>query len=320
MPVSGDYWIVMKPAHKYSSPDVSCKRTAAKEFSYMDNMFLRRSHPVLRRQNQLLAALPAADFGRLLPHLELLPLPFGLALYESGSEQEYEYFPTTSIVSLLGVTPDGSSAEIAVVGNDGVVGIAPIMGGETTTSRAVVQSGGYAYRLRAVVLKEEFDRGGPLQHLLLRYTQALITQMAQAAVCNRYHAVEQRLRRSLLLSLDRLPSNEVTTTQRMIANLLGVRRERVTEAARKLKVADVIDYSRGKITVLDRAKLEAEVCECYSVVKREYDRLLPGTTGVGDPPSPPQERGGNRLDPRPLKSPIVCRKPARWYGPCRLPP
>ena len=184
------------------------------------------------------------------------------------------YFPTTSIVSLLYVMEDGASAEIAVVGNEGVVGIALFMGGESTPSRAVVQSAGYAYRLKADVLKAEFDRGGALQHLLLRYTQALITQMAQTAVCNRHHTVEQQLCRWLLLSLDRLPSNELTMTQELIANMLGVRREGVTEAAGKLQAAGLIDYSRGKIIVLDRPKLEARVCECYAVVKRESDRLL----------------------------------------------
>ena len=228
----------------------------------------------LPRQNQLLAALPEADYERLVPHLELVPLPLGWAVYESGTPQGYVYFPTTSIVSLLYVMEDGSSAEIAVVGNEGVVGIALFMGGETTPSRAVVQSAGYGYRLRASVLRSEFGRGGELQHLLLRYTQALITQMAQTAVCNRHHSVGQQLCRWLLLSLDRLASNELTMTQELIANMLGVRREGVTEAAGKLQAAGLIQYSRGKITVLDRAKLEAQVCECYAVVKREYDRLL----------------------------------------------
>ena len=232
------------------------------------------------RQNQLLAALPEADYERLLPQLELVPLPLGWALYESGSEQGYVYFPTDSIVSLLYVMEDGSSAEIAIAGNEGVVGIALFMGGETTPSRAVVQSAGYAYRLRASVLKAEFDRGGPLQHLLLRYTQALLTQMAQTAVCNRHHSVEQQLCRWLLLSLDRLPSNELTMTQELIANMLGVRREGVTEAAGKLQAAGLIHYSRGRITVLDRPNLEARVCECYAVVKRECDRLLSRKTAI----------------------------------------
>ncbi len=232
-------------------------------------------HP---KDNRLLAVLPDADYERLLPHLEQVPLELGSAVYESGSQQAYVYFPTASIVSLLYVMQDGSSAEIAVVGNDGVVGIALFMGGGTTPSRAVVQSAGYGYRLRASVLKTEFGKGGELQHLLLRYTQALITQMAQTAVCNRHHTVEQQLCRWLLLSLDRLPSNELTMTQELIANMLGVRREGVTEAAGHLQAAGLIHYSRGKITVLDRPKLEARVCECYTVVKREYDRLFPQIT------------------------------------------
>jgi CRP-like cAMP-binding protein len=230
--------------------------------------------PYTPKQNRLLGALPGADYERLLPNLEYLPLELGWALYESGGEQGYVYFPTASIVSLLYVMEDGSSAEIAVVGNEGVVGIALFMGGESTPSRAVVQSAGYAYRLRGSVLKVEFERGGRLQVLLLRYTQALITQMAQTAVCNRHHSVEQQLCRWLLLSLDRLSSNELTMTQELIANMLGVRREGVTEAAGKLQAAGMIQYSRGKITVLDRPKLESRVCECYAVVKRETDRLL----------------------------------------------
>jgi CRP-like cAMP-binding protein len=230
------------------------------------------------KQNHLLAALPAADYERLLPHLEQIPLELGWALYESGSHQGYVYFPINSIVSLLYVMHDGSSAEIAIIGDEGVVGLALFMGGESTPSRAVVQSAGYGYRLRASVLKAEFGKGGELQHLLLRYTQALITQMAQTAVCNRHHSVEQQLCRWLLLSMDRLPSNELTMTQELIANMLGVRREGVTEAAGHLQAAGLIHYSRGKITVLDRPKLEARVCECYAVVKREYDRLFPQIT------------------------------------------
>jgi len=194
--------------------------------------------------------------------------------------QGYVYFPTNSIVSMLYVMEDGSSAEIAVVGNEGVVGIALFMGGETTPSRAVVQSAGHGYRLKASVLKTEFGQAGELQHLLLRYTQALITQMAQTTVCNRHHALEQQLCRWLLLSLDRLPSNELTMTQELIANMLGVRREGVTESAGHLQAAGLIHYSRGKITVLDRPKLEAKVCECYAVVKREYGRLLPQITAA----------------------------------------
>src|SRR6266436_2472009 len=212
------------------------------------------------RRNHLLAALPAVDYEqRLLPHLEPVPLDLGWAVYESGSQQGYVYFPTNSIVSLLYVMQDGSSAEIAVVGNEGVVGIALFMGGESTPSRAVVQSAGHGYRLRASVLQTEFGQGGDLQHLLLRYTQALITQMAQTAVCNRHHALEQQLCRWLLLSLDRLPANELVMTQELIANMLGVRREGVTEAAGNLQKARLINYSRGHITVLDRPKLEARV-------------------------------------------------------------
>ena len=229
------------------------------------------------KQNQLLAALPVAAYKRLLPHLELVAMPLGWALYESRGEQGYVYFPITGIVSLLYVMEDRSPAEIAVVGNEGVVGIALFMGGETTPSRAVVQGAGYSYRLKANFLKREFERGGPLQHLLLHYTQALITQMVQTAACNRHHTIEQQLCRWLLLSLDRLPSNELAMTQDLIADMLGVRREGVTVAAGHLQSAGLIHYARGKITVLDRAKLEARVCECYAVVKHEYDRLLSRT-------------------------------------------
>jgi CRP-like cAMP-binding protein len=232
------------------------------------------------RQNSLLAALPEADYARLLPDLELVPLPLGWAVYEAGGELGYVYFPTTSIISLLYVMEDGSSAEIAVTGNDGLVGIALFMGGESTPSRAVVQSAGHGYRLKAALLQREFKRGGQLQYLALRYTQALITQMAQTAVCNRHHSVEQQLCRWLLLSLDRLPSNELTMTQELIANMLGVRREGVTQAAGQLQEAGLIHYSRGHITVLDRPKLEKRVCECYAVVKRESDRLLPGSAAT----------------------------------------
>lgn len=231
--------------------------------------------PHTPRQNHLLAVLPKEDFERLLPALELIPLPLGWAVYESGRDQGYVYFPTTSIVSLLYVMEDGSSAEIAIVGNDGVVGISLFMGGDTTPSRAVVQSAGYGYRLKAANLKKEFERGGEVQHLLLRYTQSLITQMAQTAVCNRHHSVEQQLCRWLLLSLDRLTSNDLKMTQELIANMLGVRREGVTEAAGKLQKDKLINYSRGHITVIDRPGLEKRVCECYAVVKREMDRLLP---------------------------------------------
>jgi len=228
------------------------------------------------KENQLLAAMPEADYQALAPSLERVAMPLGQAVYESGGPQGYVYFPTSSIVSLLYVLADGATAEIAVTGNEGLVGIALFMGGETTPSRAVVQSAGQGYRLSAKLLKKEFERAGPLQHLLLRYTQALITQMTQTAVCNRHHSVDQQLCRWLLLSLDRLPSNRLVMTQELIANMLGVRREGVTEAAGKLQAEGLIEYSRGKITVVDRERLEARVCECYAVVKREYDRLLPG--------------------------------------------
>jgi CRP-like cAMP-binding protein len=227
------------------------------------------------RQNHLLAALSADERARLFPHLEWVPMPLGEAVCESGLPMRHVYFPTTSIVSLLYVMEDGASAEIAVVGNEGIVGISVFMGGETTTSRAVVQSAGHAYRLKGQLLKDAFFRAGPLQLLLLRYTQALLTQMAQTAVCNRHHSVDQQLCRWLLLSLDRLPSNELSMTQELIANMLGVRREGVTEAAGKLQHAGLIHYSRGRITVVDRPGLEARVCECYRVVKDEFDRLLP---------------------------------------------
>lgn len=226
------------------------------------------------KQNHLLAALPDSEFERLAPHLELASLTLGEVLYESGGRLNHVYFPTNSIVSLLYVMEDGASAEIAVVGNEGVLGISLFMGGETTPSRAVVQSAGYCYRLPASHLKLEFSRAGPVMHLLLRYTQALITQMSQTAVCNRHHSIDQQLCRWLLMSLDRLSSDELTMTQELIANMLGVRREGVTEAAGKLRDAGIIDYSRGHIKVKDRRKLEQRVCECYAVVKKEFDRLL----------------------------------------------
>ena len=229
----------------------------------------------LPERNRLLAVLPAADRERLYPHLEPVSMALGDVVYESGSLQEYVYFPTTSIVSLLYVMADGASAEIAVVGNDGMVGIALFMGGETTPSRAVVQSAGSAFRLSGHVLKREFTRGGALQHLLLRYTQALLTQMAQTAVCNRHHSIDQQLCRWLLLSHDRLSSNTLIMTQELIANMLGVRREGVTEAAGALQDAGLIRYSRGRITIVDRPGLERRSCECYDVVRRESDRLLP---------------------------------------------
>ena len=225
--------------------------------------------------NRLLAALPAADLERLRPDLKPVMLSLGEVVYESGATLGYVYFPTTAIVSLLYVLADGGSAEIAVVGNDGVVGVSLFMGGETTPSRAVVQSAGSAYRLSAQRLKEEFTRGDDVQHLLLRYTQALITQMAQTAVCNRHHTLDQQLCRWLLLSMDRLQGSELVMTQELIANMLGVRREGVTEAALNLQKAGLIRYARGRITVLDRPGLEQRTCECYAVVKKESDRLLP---------------------------------------------
>jgi CRP-like cAMP-binding protein len=225
--------------------------------------------------NQLLAALPFEVLERLRPDLVLTPMPLGKVIYESGAELKQVYFPLPGcIVSMLYVMEDGSSAEIAVVGNEGMVGIALFMGGRTTPSRAIVQSAGHALSLSARALTAEFSIHGMLQVGLLRYTQALITQMAQTAVCNRHHSVDQQLCRWLLLSLDRLPGNELTMTQELIANMLGVRREGVTEAARKLQAANLIQYSRGRIKVIDRAGLEARVCECYAVVKNEYDRLL----------------------------------------------
>jgi CRP-like cAMP-binding protein len=229
------------------------------------------------QQNHLLAALSPATFDRWSSHLELVHLPLGEVLYESGGQLRQVYFPTTSIISLLYVMLDGASAEIAVVGNEGILGIALFMGGETTPSRALVQNAGYAYRLNAKLLKTEFNRGDEVMHLLLRYTQALITQMAQTAACNRHHTVDQQLCRWLLLSLDRLPTDQLSMTQELIANMLGVRREGVTEAAGKLQRAGIIRYSRGHITVLDRKRLEQKSCECYQVVKAEFDRLLSET-------------------------------------------
>jgi CRP-like cAMP-binding protein len=225
-------------------------------------------------QNRLLAAIPSAEFERLSPHLEFVEMPLGQVLYESGGRLDHVYFPTTCIVSLLYVLEDGASAEIAVVGYEGILGISLFMGGETTPSRAVVQSAGFGYRLKAPLLKQEFNRAGPVLRLLLRYTQALITQMTQTAVCNRHHSIEQQLCRWLLVSLDRLSSSSLKMTQELIANMLGVRREGVTEAAGNLQRAGLIRYNRGHIDVLDRPGLEQAVCECYAVVKVEFDRLL----------------------------------------------
>jgi CRP-like cAMP-binding protein len=225
--------------------------------------------------NQLLAALPDAELQRWEPQLERIEMPLSQVLYEAGGAQSHVYFPTTAIVSMLYVMANGASAEIAVVGNEGIVGISLFMGGESTSSRAVVQSAGTGFRLKAQLMKDEFNRAGPVLHLLLRFTQALITQMAQTAVCNRHHSLDQQLCRWLLLSLDRLPGNDLMMTQELIANMLGVRREGVTEGALKLQEAGLIRYARGHITVLDRPTLEKRSCECYAVVKREYDRLLP---------------------------------------------
>jgi CRP-like cAMP-binding protein len=228
--------------------------------------------------NALIEALPDADRARWFSHLEPVELPLGAVLYESGNRLTHVYFPTTAIVSLIYVMDDGATTEIAIVGNEGIVGVSLFMGGESTTSQAVVQSAGMGYRLKAIQMMEEFNRAGPVLNLLLRYTQALITQMAQTAVCNRHHSLEQQLCRWLLLSLDRLRSNELVVTQELIANMLGVRREGVTEAAGRLHAAGLITYRRGHITVLDRAQLERRSCECYRVVRKEYDRLLPAKT------------------------------------------
>ena len=232
------------------------------------------------RQNYLLNALPPAEYERLFPLLERVQMPLGKVLYESGERLDHAYFPTTCIVSKLYVMENGASAEIAVVGNEGLIGVALFMGGGTMPNRAVVQSAGYAYRLRGSLMLQEVNRNGSLLHLLLFYTQALITQMAQTAVCNRHHTLDQQLCRWLLLSLDRLTNNELTMTQELITNMLGVRREGVTEAAGKLQQAGLIEYGRGRIKVVDRPGLEARVCECYQVVKTETDRLLPNLNHV----------------------------------------
>ncbi len=232
------------------------------------------------RDNHLLAALPADVYKHILPNLELIQMPLGKIIYESGEELNYVYFPTDCIVSLLYVMENGASAEMAVIGNEGIVGLALFMGGDTMPNRALVQSAGFAYRLRAPLVKKEFDQNGPLMRLLLRYTQALITQMSQTAVCNRHHSLDQQLCRWLLLSLDRLNSNQLVMTQELIANMLGVRREGITEAAKKLQKAGLIEYRRGHITVLDRSGLEKRACECYQVVKEEFDRLLPEAHAV----------------------------------------
>jgi CRP-like cAMP-binding protein len=229
----------------------------------------------IKDQNELFRYIPDEEWARLLPHIELVDLPLGKVLYEPGMKMRYVCFPSTAIVSLLYAAEDGSSAEIAIVGREGVVGISIFMGGESTSSRAVVQSAGFWYRINSSLVLDEFNKSGPVMHLLLRYTQALITQMSQTAVCNRHHTLDQQFCRWLLLSLDRLSGNELVMTQELIANMLGVRREGVTEAALKMQKAGLIRYARGHITILDRAGLEQRTCECYRVVKEEYDRLLP---------------------------------------------
>lgn len=234
----------------------------------------------LKDRNYLFHSIPPTEWEKLLPHIEPIDLPLGKVLYEPGSKMSHVYFPSSAIVSLLYALENGSSAEIAVVGNEGVVGIAIFMGGESTSSRAVVQSAGKGYRIKSTIILEEFNRSGPLMHLLLRYTQALITQMSQTAVCNRHHTLDQQFCRWLLLSLDRLTSNELIMTQELIANMLGVRREGVTEAALKVQKAGLIKYTRGHITILDRLGLEKRTCECYNVVRLEYARLLPEKIAV----------------------------------------
>lgn len=229
----------------------------------------------IKDHNHLFHSIPNDDWERLLPHIEAIDLPLGKVLYEPGIKMSHVYFPFSAIVSLLYALENGSSAEIAVVGNEGAVGISIFMGGESTTSRAVVQSAGQGYRIKSSIFLAEFNRSGPVMHLLLRYTQALITQMSQTAVCNRHHTLDQQFCRWLLFSLDRLSSNELVMTQELIANMLGVRREGVTEAALKVQKAGLIKYARGHITILDRAGLEHRTCECYQVVKTEYERLLP---------------------------------------------
>jgi len=236
-------------------------------------------------QNHLLDALPADDYERVASHLELIPLKLGDVLYESGDRLQYVYFPTTAIISLLYVMEDGASAEIAIVGNEGILGISLFMGGDSTPSSAVVQTAGHGYRLPGKLLKDEFNRGGLVQRLLLRYTQALLTQMCQTAACNRHHSIEQQLCRWLLLTLDRLPSNELIMTQELVASALGVRREGITEAAGKLQRAGVIRYRRGHIAVLERSGLEVGACECYAVVKKELGRLLSDVRYRQGPPA-----------------------------------
>ncbi len=259
-------------------------------------MSIPLSHNQSPNKNHLLAALPTLEFERLLSTLELVQLPLGEMLYEPGQQMRHAYFPTTAIVSLHYVTESGASAETAGVGNEGVVGVALFMGGDTTSSSAVVQTAGYAYRLEGRLLKQEFGRGGFLQQLLLRYTQALMTQMSQAAACNRHHSVEQRLCRWLLLTLDRCVSNELVMTQELVASMLGVRREGITEAAGNLQRAGFINYRRGHISIIKRAGLEASTCECYAVVKKEMARLLSDVQhrqGAAIPPLVLHEKGSS---------------------------
>ena len=247
------------------------------------------------RQNQLLAALPPEDYARLLPALQPVPLPVGWTVHNAGDREKYLYFPTAGIVSRFYVMEDGASAHFALTGSEGVIGVASFLSGESTPSQAVVLSAGHAYRLGAHLLKNEFEHDGLLPQLLLRYIQALIAQTGQVAVCNRHHSLEQQLCRWILSSLDRLPSNELTMTQDLIAEMLGVRRESVTDAAGKLQKAGLIRYSRGHIVVLDRPRLEAQVCECYAVVKREYDRLLRSNTPLAAPARATPVAGARRV-------------------------
>jgi CRP-like cAMP-binding protein len=257
---------------------LSCPKT---HFAFSEKKCVVQALP-LPKQNQLLAALPRQDYERLLPDLEPFHLPFGLTIYDAGEQEQYLYFPTTGVVSHLYVSENGASTEYAATGCEGVIGLASFLGGDRTPTQAVVLSAGYAYRLSADLLNKDWEQGGALPQLLLRYTQALITQVAQTAVCNRHHSVEQQLCRWLLSRLDRLHSNDLTMSQELIANMLGVRRESVTEAAGKLQMLGLINYNRGHITVINRAKLETQVCECYGVVKREYQRLLPPKNNINN--------------------------------------
>ena len=257
------------------------------------------------KQNHLLAMLPEETFERISPHLELFNMPLGEVLCESGGQLQHVYFPTSAIISLHYVMEDGASSEIAGVGNEGVLGVALFLGGNSTPSRATIQTAGYGYRLKARLMVEEFNRGGPLQRLMMRYTQALVTQISQTAVCNRHHSVEQQLCRWLLSTLDRLPSNELTMTQELIASMLGVRREGITETAGNLQRAGMISYRRGHITVLDRSGLESSTCECYGVVKKEYQRLFKDTAVTNGLTLAHKMnfQGNTRIRPGPLATP-----------------